>query len=260
MPAPADTHTGSFSSARRWPVVAGVRSGSGSLSASVDLHAARRLHDHGELIDDDGGIGARSSAHDVPAFVVVYDPTGSFVTGGGWIESPAGALWTTDVSGKASFGFVAKYKHGASTPSGNTEFQFKAGDLSFKSTATTGWSCRPRKRSTRVRERSTAAGATASCSPPSTVTAKVATSPTNSASRYGALYRRGRVRQQDRRTRRFSVGNIARRRKHRDSQIDRRRNPWPRPLLPRGLGLPLQIRAFSWRAWPVADRGRTDLR
>jgi predicted extracellular nuclease len=69
-------------------------------------------------------------------YVVVYDPDGGFITGGGWIDSPAGA-YTHDLtlSGKATFGFVAKYKKGATIPEGNTEFQFKAGDLNFKSTS-----------------------------------------------------------------------------------------------------------------------------
>ena len=39
------------------------------------------------------------------------------------------------VTGKATFGFVSKYKKGASVPDGNTEFQFKAGDLNFSSTS-----------------------------------------------------------------------------------------------------------------------------
>ncbi len=72
-------------------------------------------------------------------YVVVYDPTGGFVTGGGWIDSPPGAYTPgdstdPDVTGKANFGFVSKYKKGRTTPEGNTQFQFKAGDLKFKST------------------------------------------------------------------------------------------------------------------------------
>ena len=67
-------------------------------------------------------------------YVVVYDPDGGFVTGGGWIDSPAGAYAAnTDRTGKANFGFVSKYKKGQQTPTGNTEFQFKAGDLNFHS-------------------------------------------------------------------------------------------------------------------------------
>jgi hypothetical protein len=67
-------------------------------------------------------------------FIAVYDPEGGFVTGGGWIMSPAGA-YSEDPSleGKANFGFVSKYKKGATVPTGNTEFQFKAGDLNFHS-------------------------------------------------------------------------------------------------------------------------------
>ncbi len=68
--------------------------------------------------------------------LVVYDPSGGFVTGGGWIDSPAGAyLPDLSAEGKANFGFVSKYKKGATVPTGNTEFQFKAGDLNFHSSS-----------------------------------------------------------------------------------------------------------------------------
>lgn len=67
--------------------------------------------------------------------VAVFDPDGGFVTGGGWIDSPAGAYVNDpSLTGKATFGFVSKYKKGASVPTGNTQFRFKAGDLSFSST------------------------------------------------------------------------------------------------------------------------------
>jgi len=39
------------------------------------------------------------------------------------------------LTGKATFGFVSKYKKGATTPDGNTEFQFHAAGLNFKSTS-----------------------------------------------------------------------------------------------------------------------------
>jgi len=38
-------------------------------------------------------------------------------------------------TGKATFGFVSKYKKGAEVPTGSTEFQFQAGDLNFHSTS-----------------------------------------------------------------------------------------------------------------------------
>jgi len=67
-------------------------------------------------------------------YLAVYDPSAGFVTGGGWIDSPAGAyLPEPSLSGKATFGFVSKYKQGATVPTGNTEFQFKAGNLNFHS-------------------------------------------------------------------------------------------------------------------------------
>ncbi|HKZ48575.1 MAG TPA: hypothetical protein VJ397_07300, partial [Thermoplasmata archaeon] len=67
------------------------------------------------------------------AFVVVYDPEGGFVTGGGWINSPPGA-YARDLTltGKATFGFVSKYQKGGSVPTGETEFAFKVADFAFR--------------------------------------------------------------------------------------------------------------------------------
>lgn len=66
--------------------------------------------------------------------IVVYDPSAGFVTGGGYIDSPAGAyLPDVSLAGKATFGFVSKYTRQAEVPQGNTEFQFHAGDLNFHS-------------------------------------------------------------------------------------------------------------------------------
>ncbi|MFN2250783.1 MAG: Ig-like domain-containing protein, partial [Anaerolineae bacterium] len=80
------------------------------------------------VTDKDGGAATISAT----AFAVIYDAEGGFVTGGGWITSPPGAyVAEPTLTGKATFGFVSKYKQGASTPEGNTEFQFKAGDLNF---------------------------------------------------------------------------------------------------------------------------------
>ena len=82
--------------------------------------------------DDDGGV-SNTASHQ---YVVVYDPAAGFVTGAGWILSPAGAYENDPrLSGKAMFGFVSKYHKGASVPTGTTEFQFQAAGLSFKSTS-----------------------------------------------------------------------------------------------------------------------------
>ncbi|MFW9789319.1 MAG: PKD domain-containing protein, partial [Candidatus Thorarchaeota archaeon] len=67
-------------------------------------------------------------------YVVIYDPSAGFVTGGGWIDSPPGACPSDpELTGKASFGFVSKYKKGTDVPMGTTEFQFRAGDINFHS-------------------------------------------------------------------------------------------------------------------------------
>jgi hypothetical protein len=68
--------------------------------------------------------------------IAVYDPSAGFVTGGGWIQSPAGA-YTPDstLAGKATFGFVSRYQSGSSAPTGNTQFHFQAARMRFASTA-----------------------------------------------------------------------------------------------------------------------------
>jgi hypothetical protein len=40
-----------------------------------------------------------------------------------------------DNGGKGTFGFVSKYKKGATVPTGQTEFMFQAGDLNFHSSS-----------------------------------------------------------------------------------------------------------------------------
>jgi hypothetical protein len=68
--------------------------------------------------------------------VVIYDPNGGFVTGGGWINSPAGAyLANPALSGKATFGFNSKYDPGKKVPTGQTDFNFSVAGMSFHSSA-----------------------------------------------------------------------------------------------------------------------------
>jgi len=83
------------------------------------------------IAEDEAGNNAEETV-----YFVVYDAIGGFVTGGGWIDSPEGA-YTPDpsLSGKANFGFISKYKKGATVPTGQTEFVFKADDLNFHSSS-----------------------------------------------------------------------------------------------------------------------------
>jgi hypothetical protein len=81
------------------------------------------------VTDKDGGEDSQEYR-----YVVVYDPDGGYVTGVGWINSPAGA-YTADptLTGTANFGLNAKYAKGATVPDGQTQFQFQAGSLNFHS-------------------------------------------------------------------------------------------------------------------------------
>ncbi len=65
---------------------------------------------------------------------VIYDPSAGFVTGAGWIESPAGAYKADpNLRAKAKFNFVSTYHKGATTPTGGAQFRFHAGDLTLQS-------------------------------------------------------------------------------------------------------------------------------
>ena len=80
--------------------------------------------------------GKGATGSNVFRYVVIYDPNAGFVTGGGWIWSPESAYAAdTALAGKATFGFVSKYQKGTTVPTGNTEFQFKAGNFNFHSTS-----------------------------------------------------------------------------------------------------------------------------
>jgi hypothetical protein len=76
------------------------------------------------------------SGQSVFNYVVVFNPSAGFVTGGGWFNSPAGAYAANpNLSGQANFGLNAKYQSGATVPTGNTEFQFPAANLNFHATS-----------------------------------------------------------------------------------------------------------------------------
>jgi hypothetical protein len=135
-PGTADTHTCTINWGEGTTNAGTMLESSGSGTCSSV--AGNKYSDNGagiydisvEVTDDDGGKGSAS------ATIIVYDPSAGFVTGGGWINSLAGyckKAGCLDAEGKAHFGFVSKYQKGASVPTGQTEFQFQAGNLNFHS-------------------------------------------------------------------------------------------------------------------------------
>lgn len=103
--------------------------GSGTCTA-VRTYAAPGVYAVSVTVTDNHGASAAKAYE----YVVIYDPNGGFVTGGGWIISPAGAYAADpSLSGRASFGFVSKYQKGANVPTGKTEFQFHAASFNFHS-------------------------------------------------------------------------------------------------------------------------------
>jgi hypothetical protein len=128
-----DTHTCTFHWDDGTPdtTVTAAGTGSGSCSATHQYTTSDVYSVTVTVTDDDTGTTTRT----YESFVVIFDANNGFVTGGGWITSPAGAYVGTTLTGKATFGFVSQYKKGATVPTGNTEFQFQVGNLNFNSTA-----------------------------------------------------------------------------------------------------------------------------
>ena len=108
--------------------------GDGAIGTSaVPTHAytAAGIYDVCLTVND----GSLDSAQ-ACTLAVVYDPSAGFVTGGGWIDSPAGAYKADEtLVGKATFGFVSKYQKGARVPTGTTAFEFDLAGLEFSSTS-----------------------------------------------------------------------------------------------------------------------------
>ena len=84
-----------------------------------------------KVTDSGGGLAGTASV-----WIVVYDPNGGFVTGGGWINVDRRLLHgaTPTLTGRANFGFNSQYKKNANIPTGETEFNFQVGNLNFHST------------------------------------------------------------------------------------------------------------------------------
>lgn len=66
-------------------------------------------------------------------------PTDAFMSGKGWINSPAGAnIYNPSLYGKADFDFSARFERGTSIPKGQFRFDLSMANLAFSSTSLEG--------------------------------------------------------------------------------------------------------------------------
>ena len=84
-------------------------------------------------ITDQKGVTTYANTNgDLEAIVVIYDPNGGYTYGGGYYDSPAGALISNSSSaGKASYGFTMNYFKNSTNPKGETQFEFKVGEFEY---------------------------------------------------------------------------------------------------------------------------------
>ena len=84
------------------------------------------------VTDQNGVTSYANTNNDLDAIVVIYDPNGGYTYGGGYYDSPAGALRSNpNATGKASYGFTVNYFKNSTNPKGETQFEFKVGDFEF---------------------------------------------------------------------------------------------------------------------------------
>jgi len=84
-------------------------------------------------VTDQTGVTSYANTNgDLDAIVVIYDPNGGNTYGGGYYNSPAGALKSNPTAiGKASYGFAMNYFKNSTNPKGETQFEFTVGDFEF---------------------------------------------------------------------------------------------------------------------------------
>ena len=105
--------------------------GSGSVTGSHSYTAAGLYTIKLTITDKDGATGQSTFQT-----LIVYNPQGGFVTGGGWFNSPLGAYYDKPTKkGPGVTVFLVKYLKNASIPSGSLDFIFAAGTLQFRATS-----------------------------------------------------------------------------------------------------------------------------
>jgi hypothetical protein len=104
----------------------------GKVTGSYKFRSAGVYKLQMNVTDQNGITSYANTNEDVDAIVVIYDPNGGYTYGGGYYNSPPGALVSNpSATGKASYGFAMNYFKNSTYPKGETQFEFKVGDFEF---------------------------------------------------------------------------------------------------------------------------------
>ena len=95
--------------------------------ASTGVYAVRM-----DVSDSSGQTGSADAVGQVNAEVVIYQPSGGYAAGGGWLDSPAGAYaGDPTLAGKVNYAFVSRYYKNATKSTGETELDFRLAKFRF---------------------------------------------------------------------------------------------------------------------------------
>ena len=133
---PGNTHTAKWlldgSAAVNGAVIEPLGNVNGKVSGSYKFNAPGVYKLQMNITDQTGITSYANTNNDLDAIVVIYDPNGGNTYGGGYFNSPAGALRSNpSATGKASYGFAMNYFKNSTNPKGETQFEFKVGEFEF---------------------------------------------------------------------------------------------------------------------------------
>lgn len=130
---PANTHTSKWQidgSSTNGVVIEPAATKNGTVTGSYKFNTAGVYKLQMNVTDQTGITSYANTNGELDAIVVIYDPNGGYTYGGGWFQSPAGALVKDRTAkGNVSYGYTVNYYKGASKPKGETQFKF--GDMEF---------------------------------------------------------------------------------------------------------------------------------
>jgi hypothetical protein len=132
-PGVADSHvaTVDWGDGTTSPATMTEQGGSGTFTGAHAYAAAGIYRLIAAVMDDDGGTG-----QSVLESVVVFDPAAGSARGAGWFQSPTGAYASDQTAtGRAMFGFLARYRNDATAPVTHPGFRLKTPRFVFESTS-----------------------------------------------------------------------------------------------------------------------------